>query len=129
MDTVGFCTIKSDAKSGVSPDVKSFLGKDCRVMEFASDDGVLVINNEATAIGMFDKEDVLRKFECSVVGDVIVPPGLSLVDQIMYVGKVTTRKGGYVPLLRNMVIEASLMKGVLTDGFLFQNVDEHFNII
>lgn len=120
MDTVGYCTIKSDATTGISPDVKSFLGRDCRVIEFTSDGGVLVLNNEATAIGMFDKEDVIRQFKCKTIGDVIIPPDLDLVDGIIYVGKVTSRKGGYVPLLRNMVIEASLMKGVLTDGFLFQ---------
>jgi len=120
-EVAGFCTIKHNATTGVSVDVKSFLGKDCRVLEFDVDNGVLVVNNEVTAIGMFDKEDVIRKFECDMIGDVIVPPGLNMIEQMVYSVKVMSRKGGYVPLLRNMVIEASLQRGKLTDGFLFEN--------
>lgn len=35
-------------------------------MEFAVDGGALVINAEATGVAMFDKEDIVRKFECKV---------------------------------------------------------------
>lgn len=46
------------------------------------------------------------------------------MEQMMYVHKVTTRKGGYNNLLKNMVIQVSLMNGKLTDDFLFQKERE-----
>lgn len=120
-EVVGYATIKKDATTGVSIDLPSFLGQDVRVLEFSKHDGsVLVVNREATALGTFEKEDVYRSFECSVIGDVICPPGLNFIEQIAYQVKVHSRKGGYVPLLKGMVIQASLMKGRLYDDFLFQ---------
>ncbi len=124
MDVVGYCTINKNATTGKGTNLQSFTGKDCRVMEFDTDGGVLVINSEATEMAMFDKQDVYRKFNCKVCGDVICPPELSLIEQMMYVSKVTMRKGGYNTLLKHMVIEVSLMKGKVTDDFLFQKERE-----
>lgn len=123
MDIQGYATIKRDAKTGVGPNIQTFLGQDVRVMEFASDGGVLVVNREATAAAMFDKEDVYRSFKCTVSGDVICPPGINLVEQMLYMGKVMQRKGGYNPLLKAMVIQASLAKGQFHDSFLWQCQD------
>lgn len=120
MDTVGYATIKKDATTGRGDKLDTFIGKDCRVLEFASDGGILALNREGTAIATFEKQDVCRKFECSVFGDFICPPKMDAVAQMAYMTKVMSRKGGYAPILREMVIQASLAKGVFTDGFLFQ---------
>jgi hypothetical protein len=120
MELAGYCTISKNATTGRGSNLESFIGKDCRVMEFAADGGVLVINSEATSLASFDKVDVYRKFECKACGDVLCSPELDLVGQMIYATKVTTRKGGYNLLLKNMIIQASLMKGKLYDDFLFQ---------
>lgn len=117
----GYCTINKYATTGVGINLESFVGKNCRVIEFARDGGVLVLNNEATAIAMFDKDDVIRKFECCQFGEIIVPPKLDFIEQSLYVSKRINRKGGYNYIIRNMIIEYSLIKGKLTDDFLFQN--------
>jgi hypothetical protein len=124
MEVTGYCTISKNATTGRGENLQSFIGKDCRVFEFSTDGGVLVVNSEATGVAMFDKEDVVRKFECRVVGDVLCPPQLNVVEQMVYVAKVTMRKGGYNNLLKNMVIQASLAKGKLSDDFLFQKERE-----
>lgn len=128
MEVVGYCTIKKDGKTGVGPKIETFLGQDCRVMEFTPEGDVLVVNRDGTAMAMFDACDVVSKFECSLSGDVICPPNLNLVEQMVYHTKVITRQGGYNNLLRNMVIAASLHKGKFNDTFLFQqhlcNTDE-----
>lgn len=119
MDIVGYCTIKSNATTGIGVDLQSFIGKDCRVMEFDSEGGVLALNREATAMAMFNKADIQRSFKCAVLGDVLTPPGLHFIEQTIYANKVLMRKGGYNNLLKNMVIVASLSREVLTDDFLF----------
>lgn len=124
MEVVGYCTIKKDATTGVGLELESFIGKDCRVIEFARDGGVMVMNSQATSIATFDKQDIYRKFECSVSGDIICPPNLNILQQIEYSAKVTFRKGGYNLLLKNMVIQMSLAKGKFTDNFLFQKERE-----
>lgn len=124
MEVMGYCTINKNATTGMGIYLETFIGKDCRVMEFANDGGVLVVNSQASAMATFEKQDVYRKFECSVWGDVICPPKLNFVERMMYMAKVTTRKGGYNLLLKNMVIQASLMKGKFNDDFLFQKERE-----
>lgn len=119
METVGYATIRKEATTGVGPEINSFLGQDVRVMEFAEDGGVLVINREATAMAMFEKQDVYRSFKCTVQGDYICPPGLDFLQQMEYSARCTLRKGGYNPTLKAMVIQASLMKGKFTDSFLW----------
>jgi hypothetical protein len=120
MDIVGYATIKKDATTGRgSNNIESFLFQDCRVFEFAKDGAVLVVNPAGDELAMFEKQDVFRKFECEVVGDVICPPNLNEWDKMAYTNKVLTRKGGYNMLLKQMVIAGSLAFGKLNDNFLF----------
>jgi len=124
MKVVGYAQISSNTTTGMSAiPMERFNGKICRVFEFASDGGVLVIDSQCTGIATFDKEDVLRKFECTSQGDVLMPKDLNEMEQILYMGKVMMRKGGYNELLKNMVIASSLSKGEFYDDFLFQNQD------
>jgi hypothetical protein len=120
MDIVGFVTIKNNAttcKGAENPN--EFIGEDCAVMEFGVDDSVLILNPNGTALAMFDKEDVVRKFKCSgLVSGVVCPPNLNETDKFMYVSKALNRKGGYNNLVMNMVIQTSLIKGEFTDSFL-----------
>jgi hypothetical protein len=127
-DPVGYCTIKRDAdctKPGIMGTPADWQGKDVRVMEFADHSkSVLVVSSDATKMAMFDYSDIFRQFKCGFAGDVITPPGLDEMAKYAYAMKVQTRKGGYNPLLRGMVIQASLMKGVFNDDFLFQKEKE-----
>lgn len=120
MDVVGYADIKKDATTGTSaiPIIK-FIDGPCRVMEFAEDGGVLVLDREASGLGIFDKCDIYRSFKCGVCGDVITPPGLSMIEQMEYVARCVSRKGGYNNLLKQMVIQASLMEGKFIDHFLW----------
>ena len=120
MDIVGFCTIRPNAttcKGAERPE--EFMGKDCPVMEFDQWGGVLCLNPQGTAMAMFDKDDIKRQFKCKMRGEFIYPPDLDEIGQMAYMSKVISRKGGYNALLRNMVIQASLMKGEFNDNFLF----------
>jgi hypothetical protein len=119
-EPVGYAIISKDAKSGAAMNLSKFLGERVRVMEFAKDGGVLVISADAGELAMFDKEDVVRKFECSVESDFVLPPKLGLLEKMAYKTKCMSRKGGYNNLLKEMVITASLHKGEFTDGFLWQ---------
>ena len=121
MDIVGFVNIRQNAttcKGALNPN--EFIGNTCPVMEFGSDDCVLVLNPKGTAMAMFDKEDIVSKFKCKLVNGIVCPPDLHLLDQMIYIHKCQTRKGGYNNVVMNMVIQASLMKGEFTDSFLFQ---------
>lgn len=121
MDVVGFAHIKKDAKSGIGcDDLSGFLGKDVRVMEFARDGGVLVVNDDATGMAMFDKEDVFTKFECTFFSNVVCPPKLNFMEQAIYYDRCMNRKGGYNKLMCNLVIQVSLVRGTFTDSLLWQ---------
>lgn len=121
-DIVGYCLIKKDAKSFISiAKLETFTKQACRVMEFGVDGCAMIINPEASAIATVDKEDIIAKFECSVHADFICPPNLDFTEQMMYTTKLMTRKGGYAPILRDMVIAASLHSGKFNDNFLWQN--------
>lgn len=120
MDVVGFVHINRNAttcKGAKTP--TEFIGNTCAVMEFDSEGGVLALNPQGTALAMFDKEDIYRKFECKVQGDIICPPNGDILSDMQYVTKCMMRKGGYNKLLSRMVIEASLMKGKFNDAFLW----------
>ena len=120
-DVVGYCRIKHNATTGISPEnINSFLGKAFRVMEFAEDGGVMIINSEATGLATFDKCDVVAKFECGQSGIYVLPPKLHALEQMAYVGRCMNRKGRYNQLVRAMVVEASLFKGTFTDSFLWE---------
>lgn len=117
---VGFVTINKNAttcKGALNPN--EFIGENCPVMEFDREGGVLCLNPKGTALAMFDKEDVARSFKCGYSGGVITPPNLDMLGEMSYVIQAQQRKGGYCGLVRNMVIEASLMKGEFTDSFLW----------
>lgn len=119
-DIVGFVHINKNAttcKGAKNP--SEFIGQTCPVMEFGVDDCVLVLNPQSTALAMFDKEDVYRSFKCGYSNGIVTPPNLEMLEQMMYVAKAQQRKGGYNGLVRNMVIEASLMKGEFHDSFLW----------
>jgi hypothetical protein len=118
-DVVGYALIDRDAKTGVGPDIKSFLGEQVRVMEFAQDGGVLVLNREASAMAMFDKCDVVRSFKCGEIAGVITPPDLSLVDQMIYIANASARKGGYNHIVKYMVVAASLHRNEFCDSLLW----------
>ena len=133
-ETVGFCIIKKGSKTGITPgNISDFEGKPIRVLEFGHDDCVLVLNNQATAIATFDKEDVEHKFKCSTVNmggvSIICPPkednsfGILGVEigNMMYANKCIARKGGYNNVVSNMVIMASLHSKKFNDNFLWQN--------
>lgn len=122
MDLAGYALIDRDAKTGVSPaPMSDFCGKSCRVIEFgAHDGGVLVMNDEGTAIGTFDKEDITASFRCSQQGEIVCPPDLDPIGQMMYVAKATGRKGGYNRIVRQLVIAASLHRGEFCDSLLWQ---------
>lgn len=125
MDIAGYCTIRKDAtscKGAKNPE--EFFGKDCAVMEFDQCGGVLCFNPKGTALGMFDKEDVIRKFECTIMGEYVMPPKLDMLQQMAYMHKLSSRKGGYNNIIKGMVIQYGLMKGVYNDDFLFQKERE-----
>lgn len=117
----GYVEFKEKITTGKTPvDVSEFEGKICLVMEFARDGGVLALNPKGTALGMFDKEDIFRSFKCTFVNsEIICAPGLNMVDQILYSTKVLNRNGGYSPLLKNLVIAGSLIKGEFDDSILW----------
>lgn len=119
-DPVGYAIINKNAKSGAARNLHKFLGERVRVMEFAKDGGVLVISSDAGELAMFDKEDVVRKFECIIDGDIVCPPGLDFIGRMGYKTKCMTRKGGYNRLVREMVIAASLHRGEFSDSILWQ---------
>ncbi len=112
--------IASDPKSGRSPiSIDEFKNKVCPVMEFGADGCVLALDPQGRALATFDKEDVKRSFRCLRVGEFVCPPGLNVMEQMHYSFRCRTRKGGYSPILANMVIAASLAKGEFCDSFLW----------
>lgn len=119
MDTVGYVRLAKHANIN-SKAPETFKDVPCRVFEFASDGGALIINPLATQMCMVEKEDIQSKFECAVEGNFICPPGLDRNERLIYIARCITRKGGYNDLLKRMIIEASLFKGKFNDTFLWQ---------
>jgi len=122
MDVVGYIEISKDATNMVSAiPISKFQGQTVRVFEFAQDGGALVIDREATGIAMVEKECIKRSFKCTMINnDIVAPPGLNFVEQMLYTTKCMSRKGGYNNIIKEMVIQFSLMKGKFTDDFLWQ---------
>jgi hypothetical protein len=119
-DIVGFAHISKNAttcKGARNPN--EFISQVCPVMEFGFDGCLLVLNPQSTALAMFEKEDAYRIFKCGYYDGVITPPDLDTLNQMMYVIKAKQRKGGYNWLVRNIVIEVSLMKGQFHDSLLW----------
>lgn len=122
MDIVkGYAIIKEDAttcKGALNPD--DFIGKTLIVHDFGYDDSVLVINQQGTALAMFDKIDVKTSFRCSQVNDFILPPNLNELEKMAYMSRCLERKGGYGNIVKNFVIHYSLLKGRFDDSIIWQ---------
>lgn len=122
MDIVGFCMLKTEVdKDPVMKAPNGWANKPIRVLEFDAWGGVLALDNSATAMGMFDKEMIIHSFKCTIVGDMICPPDLDHIEQLMYTGRVMTRKGGYDPILKHLIIGASLHSNKFNDKLLWHN--------
>lgn len=119
MEVVGYVMLNPDADGVSAAPMSHFQNKVVRVVEFAFDGGVMVINNEATAIATFDKEHIHRQFKCSVLGEVVCPPDIDMMEQMSYSSKCLTRKGGYNSTVRHLVIMASLHKQEFNDSVLW----------
>lgn len=120
-DIVGYALIKKGATKIVSPaPISDFTDGRVRVMEFADDGGVLVVNASGNAVAMVEKEDVISSFRCNLEADVVCPPNLNILQRYEYAAKCSLRKGGYNHIVREMVIAASLHKKEFNDGFLWQ---------
>jgi len=120
MEIVGFVHIKEDAttcKGAINPG--EFKGEICPVMEFDSDGGALVLNPKGSALGMFEKQDIDRRFKCTYKDGIVMPPELDMVGQVTYMAKARSRKGGYNSILARMVIQNSLSKGEFNDNFIW----------
>jgi hypothetical protein len=121
-DTVGYALIKKDATTGFSSvPIAQFTVGPVRVMEFSEHTGgIMCVNTNGDAIGTFDKIDIQTSFRCSADQHYIYPPDINELEKMAYMMRCIERKGGYPPLLRQMVIRASLAKGKFIDAFLWQ---------
>lgn len=121
-DIVGYALIKKDAKTGISTvPISQFTVGPVRVVEFSKHhEGIMCVNPNGDAIGTFDKFDIQTSFRCAADERYVYPPDLNEMEKMAYMMKCMERKGGYPPLLREMVIHASLAKGKFTDAFLWQ---------
>ena len=124
MEVCGYATIAKDAKTANgTKNPEKYFGQDCRVMEFTPEGDVLVVAPDGKEMAMFDACDVKRKFECSVEGEYICPPNSNMLQRIDYIARIHLRKGGWAPILKQMLIQASLHKGNFNDTFLWQKQD------
>lgn len=80
-------------------------------------------------IDIRDMNDVESYFLCEMVGEVILPPGLSTEDKAFYYSKRLNRIGGYNDIVKKMVIMNSLRSGKVDDRFLFAYESEATNEI
>lgn len=119
MNIKGYVHVALNAAITSNGACTEFQGRILRVMDWAEDGSALVINSQATAIASIDMKDILRGFKCDLIGSVLVPPGLSMTEQLVYVGRVMTRKGGYNDDVMKLSIVASLAKGEVHDSHLF----------
>lgn len=120
-DVNGYAMIASKIKGPSPVPLEEFQNKICRVLDWATDDegGALIINAQSTGIVMVEPEEVLYSFKCGQSGDVVTPPDLDGMASMMYVGRALSRKGGYSPMVRQLVIAASLHRGEFCDSLLW----------
>lgn len=120
-DIVGYVYIKKNPVGMSAESLNKFSNKICEVIEFAVDGGCLCINPDKTALGMFDKSEIVKSFECSADNNYILPPNLNEFEKMVFKLKLENRKGGYDNIVKSMIIVASLHAGKYTDELLFQN--------
>jgi hypothetical protein len=123
-DIQGYCVLKStNTVKGYAGDPKELLDAFIlRIVDVAVDNsGFLVLNEQGTALAMVDMPDVQMHFLCSKLDGVIIPPNLSLIDQMKEVHKRLMIKGGYTDIVRCTVIATSLKQNKFNDDFLFTN--------
>lgn len=120
MEIKGYALIKIDAE-GTSPvPMDSFQGKICRIIDIAVDESsFLIIDPKATGICDIAKTHVKAFFRCSQIGDILTPPGMDISEQMLYASKVMSRKGGYSPILKHLVIGSSLHRREFSDNVLW----------
>lgn len=123
MEIVGFADVSETAACMGAMDPSQFRNKTCAVMEFSRDGGALVLCPDGSALAMIEPDEIKRRFECTYMNSVVCPPDLAPIAQTMYCMKVLGRRGGYAPVLRGMVIQASLMRGEFDDRMLWHNQD------
>ncbi len=124
-DIKGYCQLKADAIGASINDMSEFRHKICRAMEINEDTkSVLVINPKATALGMFDMDQVVRYFRCDILSGVITPPDLNPMERFEYVARVmaySVNQKRDMSLMRQFVIATSLAKGSFDDRPYFQS--------
>ena len=111
---------EADGKTAM-PAPKGWAGKPIRVLEFDAWGGVLALDTTATAMGMFDKKDIIKSFECGHMDGIITPPKMNTLQQMAYMARVLSRKGGYDPILKHLVIGSSLHSNKFNDHILWYN--------
>lgn len=83
--------------------------------------GLLLIEPKgACIVDCQDMKDIRAWFQCDEVGDILLPPGLSEMQQLEECSIRYNRPGGYNQIIRSLVIASSLQSGEFDDKFLFQ---------
>jgi hypothetical protein len=78
----------------------------------------LLING--AEMGMFEYSDLQHYFRCDRQGEILLPPGLDMFEQMLYASLATQRNGGYNEIVKKMVIMASFHKNEFNDNFIWQ---------
>jgi len=125
MEIAGYAMVRSDAKIVTAGNPKDYINGRIRCMEINSDGDILALAPNGASIAMIDAKDVISSFRCDIIGDVVIPPGLSMIDKISYSAAAMGRKGGYNQTVREMVIAASLHSNKFNDGFIWSGPNSH----
>lgn len=122
-DVVGYCQIKPDATGQTAIDISAFRGKPCRAFEINHQSkSALVIDPAGTGLGMFDFDQIHSMFECQSYNGLLIPPGLDIIDAMLYCEKVFSQPQNLqrdMDFIRKMVVVQSLMKGKFIDTLYF----------
>ena len=121
-DIKGYCVLKStEHVVGYAGDLKDLAWPHClRIIDIAVNNrGFLVLNPAGTALAdVRDMNDVYAYFLCDEFAGILTPPGLSLIDKMIYAyGRIPY----YTKETRKLIIITSLTNRKLTDEFLFKN--------
>jgi hypothetical protein len=120
MNLKGYAEIKAGAAAHhMMGNMEDYTVQPVRVLDWARGGGALVVTPDGNAMADFPAEAIARSFRCGERGYILLPPDLSPLDEMIYIGRCSARTGGYDRTLRNMVVLASLAKGRFEDGFLW----------